>query len=413
MKKEQLYYILRNLTRKTKQTIFTVLCISISSLIIFANIAFNNGIQHKLKQGINEAVSGQLTVYKANKKGINILESQLKDQQRFDWSAKSDKQLLGLSPGISVKKRIRFGSLVSFNNETSYVNVHALDTGHLNKLAQLIKVRRGTFPKRNDGILISESLAKELHCKVADTILLVAENTNRYMSDNLAVVSGVFDENGLASFFGRVAFVPYHLGETITQVDTGEALELIVNSRNGEDVSGDAMKKINAYVIGGQKLQIASWDKTIPLLFKIVKVWKAGGYFTQIVFVLFSMVILVNFSTIIIESRKKEFGSLLAIGFSWKSVFSLVCLEYLVITIFSVALSYVLFRGITSFLPPEGVYIGSRDMQSALMTESIAPFLTSFDFLYVMFLFVMTIVASISISILKVKKLTPLTLINS
>ena len=97
MTNEQFKYILRNIGRKKKQTFFSILCISISTLIILVNIALNNGIQYKLKQGINEVISGQLTIYKSNNKNINILEAQLKEQSKFIWDKENSDDLLKIS----------------------------------------------------------------------------------------------------------------------------------------------------------------------------------------------------------------------------------------------------------------------------------------------------------------------------
>ena len=411
---EQIKYVWRNIGRKKKQTIFTVLCILVSSFIIMGNLAMNNGIRYRLKEGINEAVSGQLTVYAGDSAGLNILESQLKEQRKFAWSGEDTEKLEKFAEGITVNRRIRFGSLVSYGEETSYIFLHAVEQPHLERINRLLTLKDGTLPTKENEILISETTAKDLHCGLRDTLLLVAENTYQYMSDEIAVVSGIFEEKGLALYLNYTGFIPYGLGESIVRLEDDSCLELIINSAYHSDISSGREKEIGTYLQEyGGKLRVASWDKTVPLFFTIVNVWKGGGRLTQMIFVLFSLIILINLTTLIIQSRKKEFGTLLAIGFSWGKITRMVSFEYLIITCSSLAVGYLLLSGLIIMLPAGGFAIPSKDMQAALMTDAIPFIFYPQDLAYVFCLFVTTVMMAVLISISHIKKLTPVELIRN
>lgn len=414
MEKEQVKYILRNIGRKKKQSFFTILCIAVSSFVIFGNLSLNNGIQFKLKEGINQAISGQLTIYSTNNKKVNILESQLKEQRTFSWNIKGSKSIQHISDYITVNRRIRFGSLVSYGDETSYVNIHALELSHLNRMKKLLNIKCGSMPQNGKNILISETTAKDLRCNVGDTILLVANNINDYMSDEVAVVSGVFAEKGLSIFLNYTAFIPYSFGEEIVQLENGQCLELIVNSKTNLDIPKKTIDKIKENINNRtDKLNITSWDKTVPLLYSIANLWKGNGYLIHILFIILSLMILTNLASLIIYSRKKEFGTLLAIGFSWRKITLMVCLEYLSITLFTILISYIMIIILIFFTPDTGFYIPSKDMQSALMAESIKPFLKITDLVYVLSLFCLTMITAVLISISRIKRLKPIVLINN
>lgn len=414
MKKEQVKYILRNISRKKKQSFFTILCITVSSFVIFENLSLNNGIQFKLKEGINQAISGQLTIYSTNNKKVNILESQLKEQKTFSWDTKDIKSLQHISDYITVDRRIRFGSLISYGDETSYVNVHALEPSHLKRMKKLLNIKCGSMPQNGKNILISETTAKDLHCNVGDTILLVANNINDYMSDEIAVVSGVFAEKGLSIFLNYTAFIPYNFGEGIVQLEEGQCLELVVNSKTNSDIPKKTIDKIKENINNRtNKLNITSWDKTIPLFYSIANLWKGSGYFIHTLFIILSLMILTNLASLIVYSRKKEFGTLLAIGFSWRKITLMVCLEYLLITLFAILISYVMVAILIFCIPDTGFYIPSKDMQSALMTEFIRPFLRIEDLAYVLSLFCLTVTVAVLISISRIKRLKPIVLINN
>lgn len=414
MKKEQIKYILRNVSRKKKQSFFTMLCITVSSFIILGNISLNNGIQAKLKEGINQAISGQLTVYSANDSKVNILESQLKEQRTFHWNTADAESFKNISTNISINRRIRFGSLVSYEEETSYVNIHALETSHLDRIKNLITIKYGKMPKKSKDILISETTADDLHCNIGDTILLVAENINDYMSDEVAVITGIFEEKGLAIFLNYTAFMSYGFGEEIVQIEEDQCLELIINSTTGSDIPDKTISQIKEKLnTQADDINIASWDKTVPLFYKIANIWKGSGYITQAIFIVFSLVILINLASLIVYSRKKEFGTLLAVGFSWRKITIMVSLEYLLITCIAVLTAYILTLLFIYSLPDTLIHISSKEMQSALMAESIKLFLHAKDLLYVLLLFCLTILAAVLISISRIKRLSPIALINN
>lgn len=413
MKKEYISYILKNIGRKKKQTFFSILCIFISTTVILGNMAMNNGIRHKLEKGINEAISGQWTIYKSENTSINILEAQLKEQSIFSWEDTDSKNILDISSDLMLNRRIRFGSLISFNDKTSWVNVQALEADHLNRLTSLIHISSGTMPICNQ-ILISPTMAKELLCTVGDTVLLVADNINDYMSDEIAVVSGIFEEVGLASFFGYNAFVPYEMGKTIVQLADDRYLELIVNSRRNIDISPRNVNTIKTYLASmPDSPSIASWDKTIPLFYSVVQVWQGSGYLIQFTFIVFSLIILISLISLIVYSRKKEFGTLVAIGFSWTKITLMICAEYLIICGFSVIFSCTVTVLSISLLPETGIYISSADMQSALMSEYMLPILCPTNLMYVLGLFAVTTIFAVVLSMCRIRKDSPIKLIHN
>jgi len=413
MKSEQINYILRNINRKRKQSFFTILCILISSLIIFGNIALNNGIERELKKGINEAISGQITIYSTDSSNINIMESQLKEQKPFILDAMDKRYLEDISGNLLFNRRIRFGSLISYEDETSFINIHALENPHLQRLNNLISINSGNMPDQDKQIVLSETMKDNLKCNIGDTILLVADNINGYMSDETAIVSGIFEEKGLSSYFGYTAFMPYNSGKGIVQLEDDYCLELIINSLSNSEIPTKEVAEIANYISDrNENIKTASWDKTVPLFHTIVNIWKGGGYFTQIIFIVFSLVILTNLASLVINSRKKEFGTLLALGFSWKKITTMLCIEYLIICSFSVLLSFSLTITLIALTSSTGIYIQSLDMQTALMAESLFPFLDFKNLLYVLLLFCFTIIISVLISVLRLKRLKPVAMIN-
>lgn len=409
-----LKYIFCNLGRKKKQTFFSLLCILVSSLVVLADFALLNGIGSGLKEGINEVLSGQITVYDSADKGMNILESQLKDQVPFRWDKDDEEKFIQEFPEIRVNRRIRIGSLISYGEETSYVHFHALEKNHMNRVGRMLTFQAGNMPERAGEIIISEKLADDLKCGIGDTVLLMANNMYDYMSDALGVVSGIFQEKGLAIFLNYSGFISYADGKAMAQAADEECLELVLNPSGGRDFSNEEIKVIRDYFNREYaQLQLVSWEKTVPLLYSVVKVWSGGGVITQISFLFFSLIILITLTSLIVRSRRKEIGTLRAIGFSWDRVNLLVCMEYLILCVFSVLISFVALEILLNTLGVNGISIHGLEMQSALMTDRLFPFLMLKDLLYVGFLFLLATLLSAWISMRRLRHYQVYSLINN
>lgn len=396
-------YVLNNLLRKRKQTLFSLFCISVSSAIVLADFAVLNGIEAQLKKAINQVMSGQLTVYCTDNESINILESQLTEQKVFEWS-EADREILGSDIPLDISQRLRIGSIISYEEETSYVHFHALEEEHLQKVAQMLTFPQGRMAEREQEIVISEKLAGDLRCSIGDTVLLVANNLYDYMSDAIGVVSGVFEERGIAIFLSHNGFMPYPAGRELVGIGEGEYLEFVINPAGNRDFTPRETSALQKRLRQSHpELKTASWDKTVPLLHSIVTIWKGGGLITQVVFLLFSLIILITLTSLIVHSRRKEFGTLLAIGFTWRRVKILVCAEYVLLACLAVLLG---FAGVELICATQnsGLSIASKDLQSALMTDRLFLFLTGKDLLHVMTLFVSVTLLSALISVWRMQK---------
>lgn len=409
-----LKYVLNNLGRKKKQTFFSLLCVAVSSFIVLADFSLLNAIQAQMKEAINEVMSGHITVYSSDNDRMNILESQLTDQLPFEWSESDTDELSRHLPGLTINQRIRIGALVAYEDETSYVHFHALELDHLAKVNKMLTFRQGRMAYLKNEIVISETIADDFHCEIGDTVLLVGNNLYDYMSDAIGVVSGIFEERGLSIFLSHNGFMGYETGREFAMLDDGASVELVINPEDKRELTTGEVENLRTY-LGETRpgLRLVTWDQTVPLLYSIVKVWNGGGVITQIIFILFSLIILVTLTSLIVSSRRKEFGTLLAIGFTWNKVRLLVCSEYALLSIISVVLAAGSLQLILSTWGATGFAIGSKDMQSSLMTDCLYPFLYLKDILYVFILFTTTTIISVLISIRRIKKDNIHSLINN
>lgn len=261
------------------------------------------------------------------------------------------------------------------------------------------------MPQQKDQIVISETMWRDLHCQTGDTLLLVADNIHGYMSDGIVTISGIFEEKGIALYFGYTGFLPYDYGKEFMQMYENTYLEFIINPVYKEEITPKEIKEVEAFLNQNHpELKIAYWQDTIPLFYTIANVWKETGDMNTVIFCIFSLTILISVATLIIQSRKKEMGTLVAIGFSWRKVRGMLCMEYMILSTTSILFSFFLVQTLLQFIPDTGLVIQSKEMQSAFMTESLELFLTPVNLLYIWFAFSLVTLLAVWISLHKIQK---------
>jgi len=200
---------LKNILRKKSRVILLLAVCFVAAYNIFAQMAQKNSVENNLKQLIGEAISGQFILFDSDEK-INVLESQFSELNIFDWNNEDIEKLNSEFIGIEhISPRVRFGAMLSFEEENIGINLQALNPDHLKRVSSILEFVEGNMPATNDEIMLSDTFADELESKVGDTIVVLANNRDGYLSDAVLKISGVFKTNGLGQFLVPIGYITY------------------------------------------------------------------------------------------------------------------------------------------------------------------------------------------------------------
>ncbi len=391
----------KNIIRKRSRALLIFILSVISAFNIFTQVAQKNSVKNSLKKLITEAISGQYIIYDSEK-NINVLESQFSDVTLFEWHSQDSAKLLEKNPNIkTIEQRLRFGGMLSYGEESMGIHFQALSQKHLQRVSNILDYKEGSHPKKENQIMISETFADELGTNVGDTLVVLVNNRDGYLSDNLLQVSGVFRTIGPAQFLLPIGFIHYKKGMEILRLEDQEVMEVLVNyhtlehSVNGADTLKNQVSDINP------RLKIAAWEKTAPLLNSILGVWVNAGHAIKTVFIVFSVLVLVNIIIMMTNNRKKEIGTLLAFGFRPYSIINTIALEYIVLISSGIFLIGGLLKLIFDQFLQSGIPIPSEELQAAYLSTSIFPELYWSEILWVMLLFGMACYLAVLVSLRK------------
>lgn len=392
---------IKNITRKKSRALLIFILSVVAAFNIFYQTAQKNSVQNSLKRLIGEAVSGQFIIYDSEKK-LNVLESQFSELKLFSWNAQQEGLLKSKVNGIStVSPRLRFGGMLSSGDESVGINFQALSIEHLERVSTILDFDAGNLPKSNDEIMISQTFADELDTKVGDTLIVLANNRDGYLSDDLLKISGIFKTNGLAQFLVPIGYIHYDKGKTLMGLLDDETMELLVNFDNFEDSSSkDSYLRSQIFSLNSQ-LNIATWRESSPLLNSVAGIWVTFGYIIKVIFISFCFLILVNIIIMITNNRKKEIGTLLAFGFSPFRVINTIALEYIFLVVSAVLWIGVVLKLVFDFFLPGGIPVPAEELQAAYLSSKIIPEIFWMDIVQVCLLFTLACYLAVLISLRK------------
>ena len=406
-------YALRGIGRRKKESALLALVVLVSAYVILGQAAQRRGVEMRARRVLVESLSGEFLLYRSARGGIDVLDAQMDEMETFRADPARVAAAAAAVPGATIEPRLRFGALVSSGQESSGMHLQAVSAGQLRRLASALEFRDGGLDeKAPDGLLLSEAMAKQLDASVGDQLVVLATNRDGYMQDDLLRVTGIFRGKGIASFLVPVGFVPYARGAAMLNLAPGETAELVVSLPARMAGGREAAARRAADAIA-PSLRVAEWNRTAPLFAAILSVWRGSGAITQAVFCTLSFLLLLNVVLMKVHHRRREVGTLLALGYGRGWVTGLVALEYLLVTWIGFALAAWMVFGLAMAFGRSGIPIGSEAMQAAYMGTRIYPRLLLTDVVQVLGMFSAVAMLAAVLPVLRFRNVEPARLLRT
>lgn len=178
---------------------------------------------------------------------------------------------------------------------------------------------------RDKGILLGHRLAKNLGAKLGDKVVYTLTDKEGEIVSGLARVSGLIKTGSPAVDLG-LCFLPLDsVRKTLGYADD-EATQIAVfvdSQRRSEDVNAAVAATLSDGSVA------LTWKEVQPDLDGFIAMKKGGGAFFSLLMLLLCAAGIFNTLFVSVMERLREFGILMAIGFSPGKLFSLVMFESL------------------------------------------------------------------------------------
>ena len=320
MKLNQLAW--RNIWRRKRRTLITAFSIGFGVML---SVTFTGSGDYTYTNMIDMGASmgmGHVTVQPLGYHLKPTLDKRLKQTEKLhqrimvtDGVANATVRITGQAMFASARKSVG-GAFIAVDP--------AYETDANNLLKRSIVEGELFADKQGRGIVIGSRLAKKLHVKLGKKIVYTTTDANGEIISDITRVTGIFT-TGIDMVDGIMALLPIGSVQKNLSYTPDEATLIAVVIKDQRQA--EAMRDELAALDEAKVADVLTWKKSQPDLAGVIAFDKAGNYISQFLVGLLIAVGILNTMLMSVLERSREFGVMMAVGMSPKTLFELVMVE--------------------------------------------------------------------------------------
>jgi putative ABC transport system permease protein len=313
----------RNIWRNKARTLITAAAVTFGVFLSILLNSFQSGSWDTIINGIVEGYYGYAQV-----QGKGYLEEQSLNNS-FEYTAELKAIAEQTEDVKAVVPRLEGFVLAAFKNSTKPMQIMGTDPAAENAMSQVAdSLKAGKYlSQTDDGILISDTLAREMKLSIGDTLAFIGQG---FRGANAA---GKYPIRGIIKFkmpqMRGMVFMT--LAKAQELFVTGNRLTALVidtdKPRKAKSIVADLESKLDTAAI----YNVVLWEEMMVDILQTRKLKEAGSKIVPII--LYLIIGFVIFGTILmmLKEREYEFGVMNAIGMKRWKLALMVALELLFI----------------------------------------------------------------------------------
>lgn len=317
----------RNIWRHPRRTILTILAIAFGAGLLVFSIGFQLGQYDLMIQNSIRIYHGLLQVQKQG----------YQDEPKMRSSIANIRELgerLRTATGIqAIAARANGFALVSSKTRTYGTMIVGVEPNLEQKVSSLPGViKDGRYFSVVDAqeVLIGSSLANNMQLKVGDELTLLGTGRDGSVAATILPVVGIF-ESGSRELDRNLVQMPLITFQDVFSMQ-GHGHALVVYDKNVKQV--EIFRDQIQQLINEQKtLTVLSWDEIQPGLKQMIELDYSSGWMMYVVLVAVITFSILNTFLMSVLERTREFGIMLALGYTPFDIGRLVMLEALILTL--------------------------------------------------------------------------------
>jgi len=180
-----------------------------------------------------------------------------------------------------------------------------------------------TKPSGN-GIVMGEDLARKLQLSLGKKVVYTTTDANGDIVSAIARVSGLF-KTGVSEVDGGMALLPIQSVQKVLgyQADEVSLIAVSLADQRTSYALRDRMQVLSEF----KDVEVLNWQQTQPDLAGMIAVDQSANWISQLLIALLIAAGILNTMLMSVLERVREFGVMMALGMSPRSLFCLVMLE--------------------------------------------------------------------------------------
>lgn len=350
----------RNLWRNRARTLITAGVIAIAVLISIFTRSLNEGSYGVMIDNMVGSYTGYVQVHQQG----------YWDDKSMDNSFAMNDELLAqieAEQGISsYAPRLEGFALASSGDISKGAAVIGIDPEKEDGLTGLKKqLIEGRFLESDDeGILLSEGLAKRLKLQLGDTVIMLGQGYHG------ATAAGGYPIIGLIKFGSpqlndRMSYLSIPAAQELfaaPEMLTAIAMNLELGS-DADKAASSLRSKVDT-----TQYEVMSWGELLPELTQSIEGDRAGGIIFMLVLYLIISFIIFGTVLMMISERQFEMGVINAVGMSRWKIVGMMVIELFMLTMLGILIGFIIALPLVWFFNHNPIYMGDK------MAEAYAEF---------------------------------------
>ena len=363
-----LKFAVKNVTANKKRTLLTIAVIVIGLCSINIGKGIMSGMQKESELGVTEGRTGEIQIHKQgyfDASELTILDYSINNASRLQDELK---KIEGIE---HVAGRIQSGGLLAKGDEIAVVVFcKAVDIANEVNVCPRIKdnIIEGRFLTVDDqnGAVIASGLQKGVGANLGDFIIIVANTKDGYQNAIELKIVGIIKEKA-AQANTRLVYLPMQKAQELLYMGD-EVTEIVMKTSKNSDI--DALNQRLNHLLKSRGLESNTWMDVSAFFVGVMEKQNAVVFALCLIFYCIVISSITNTMILTLFERKKEIGTMMAIGIKAKDVVSLIIMESTIIGLIGSLIGVSLSAAVIEILNRMGM---SYQLPSATALVTIHP----------------------------------------
>lgn len=193
--------------------------------------------------------------------------------------------------------------------------------------------------KDSRGVVVGSKIAEKLNLRIGKKLVYTTTDVNGEIVSEIARVAGIFT-TGVNEVDGGMVLLPINSVRTTLHYDAQDAtlLAVIINDQR----YAERMRDTISLAEGDPQIEVLSWQQTQAEMAGIITMDRSGNYISQFLIGLLIAAGILNTLLMSVLERTREFGVMMAVGMSPRTLFMLVVVESLWLAIIGIVIGIII-----------------------------------------------------------------------
>ena len=193
--------------------------------------------------------------------------------------------------------------------------------------------------KDSRGVVVGSKMAQKLNLRIGKKLVYTTTDVSGEIVSEIARVTGIF-KTGVNEVDGGTVLLPINSVRATLHYDAQDAtlLAVIINDQRYAERMRDKISLSEA----DPQIEVLSWQQTQVELAGIITMDRSGNYISQFLIGLLIAAGILNTLLMSVLERTREFGVMMAVGMSPRTLFMLVVVESLWLAIIGIVIGIII-----------------------------------------------------------------------